>query len=97
MASRTSPRSKAASSRSCTRPRSRTDFTRPKGIIRRRRCELLQHKRERQAAPSVLPDPALRCRSGRSSFGKPSNWLSVRCADHSSPPARGAIALSLSV
>ncbi|RUY51130.1 hypothetical protein EN962_18145 [Mesorhizobium sp. M7A.F.Ca.CA.001.09.2.1] len=47
--------------------------------------------------PSVLPDPALRCRSGRSSFGKPSNWLSVRCADHSSPPARGAIALSLGV
>ncbi|RWB06846.1 MAG: hypothetical protein EOQ39_27220 [Mesorhizobium sp.] len=41
--------------------------------------------------PSVLPDPALRCRSGRSSFGKPSSWLSVRCADHFSPPSRGEI------
>ena len=39
--------------------------------------------------PSVLPDPALRYRSGRSSFGRPSSWLPVRCADHSSPPSRG--------
>src|SRR5690349_14652135 len=45
----------------------------------------------REAPPSALPGPALRCRSGRSSFGKPSNWLSVRYADHSSPPARGEI------
>ncbi|TIP02414.1 MAG: hypothetical protein E5X72_21165, partial [Mesorhizobium sp.] len=45
----------------------------------------------REAPPSGLPAPALRCRSGRSSFGKPSNWLPVRCADHSSPPSRGEI------
>ncbi|RUW32975.1 hypothetical protein EOA37_31305 [Mesorhizobium sp. M2A.F.Ca.ET.015.02.1.1] len=44
-----------------------------------------------KAPLSVLPDPALRCRSGRSSFGKPSSWLSVRFADHSSPPSRGEI------
>ncbi|RWL83037.1 MAG: hypothetical protein EOR67_26235 [Mesorhizobium sp.] len=45
----------------------------------------------REAPPSGLAAPALRCRSGRSSFGKPSNWLSARCADHSSPTARGEI------
>ncbi|RWB52926.1 MAG: hypothetical protein EOQ47_24310 [Mesorhizobium sp.] len=43
------------------------------------------------APPSGLPAPALRYRSGRSSFAKPSNWLRVRFADHSSPPARGEI------
>ncbi|RWE75565.1 MAG: hypothetical protein EOS42_13715 [Mesorhizobium sp.] len=48
-------------------------------------------KSRREAPLSGLPAPALRCRSGRSSFGKPSNWLSVRCADLSSPPSRGEI------
>ncbi|AZO24636.1 hypothetical protein EJ070_30800 [Mesorhizobium sp. M1E.F.Ca.ET.045.02.1.1] len=45
----------------------------------------------RDSTPSGLPAPALRYRSGRSSFAKPSNWLRVRFADHSSPPARGEI------
>ncbi|RVD57991.1 hypothetical protein EN828_14140 [Mesorhizobium sp. M2D.F.Ca.ET.185.01.1.1] len=40
---------------------------------------------------SGLPAPALRYRSGRSSFGKPSSWLSVRCAGLSSPPSRREI------
>ncbi|RUZ17682.1 hypothetical protein EN947_16260 [Mesorhizobium sp. M7A.F.Ca.US.003.02.2.1] len=47
-----------------------------------------------RTAPSGLPEPALRFRSRRSSFGKPSDWLSVRCADHSSPPLKGRSAAS---
>ncbi|TPJ73777.1 hypothetical protein FJ471_03680 [Mesorhizobium sp. B2-7-1] len=40
------------------------------------------------APPLIRPSgtAALRYRCGRSSFGKPSNWLSVRYAEHSSPP-----------
>jgi len=39
--------------------------------------------------PSVLPDPALRLRFGRSSFEKPNRWLFVAFGDHSSPPPVG--------
>jgi len=45
--------------------------------------------------PSVLPDPALRLRFGRSSFEKPNRWLFVAFGDHSSPPSRGEIGLPL--
>jgi precorrin-3B synthase len=41
--------------------------------------------------PSVLPDPALRYGSGRSSFEKPNRWLFAAFGDHSSPPSRGEI------
>ncbi|RVD30493.1 MAG: hypothetical protein E5V58_17495 [Mesorhizobium sp.] len=49
-------------------------------------------RRQVPSAPlSALPGPALRYRSGRSSLGKPSNWLPARFADRSSPPSRGEI------
>jgi hypothetical protein len=55
-ASRTSPRSKAASSRWCTRPRSRTGCTSLKGITRRRRfSSLLDAWLSAKSPPSVLP------------------------------------------
>ena len=53
-ASRTSPRSKAASSRWSTRPRSRTGFTSRKATTRRRRCSTLVRSRRRFASARPL-------------------------------------------
>ena len=52
-----------------------------------RKAKSLASRRPSATTP-VLPDPALRYGSGRSSFEKPNRWLFVAFGDHSSPPHR---------
>ncbi len=53
-----------------------------------RKAKSLASRRPSATTP-VLPDPALRYGSGRSSFEKPNRWLLVAFGDHSCPAGPG--------